>query len=67
MFNSIKTNKYRNTGFPSLKVIKNLELLCLYFLIFYSRQQIIYADISLLDLVHWNLTVVFKSLLHSIL
>lgn len=43
MFNSIKTKKLlRDTGFPSLEIIKNLELLCLYFLIFFSRQHIIF-------------------------
>lgn len=30
----------RDTGFPSLKVIKNLELLCLYFLIFVQGNKL---------------------------
>lgn len=68
MFNSIKTNKLlRDTGFPSLKVIKNLELLCLYFLIFCSRQQIILRYfIAGLGISEFG-SDILKSFLHSIL
>lgn len=68
MFNSIKTKKILgNTGFPSLKVIKNLELLCLYYLIFCSRQQIILRHfITGLGILEFD-SGILKSFLHSIL
>lgn len=58
MFSSIKTNKLlRDTGFPSLKVIKNLELLCLYFI--FAQGNKLYSDISLLVWVYRNLIVIY--------
>ena len=68
MFNSIKTKKLlRNTGFPSLTIIKNLELSCPYFLIFFSRQHIIFRHfIAGLGTLEFG-SGISNSFLHSIL